>query len=122
MEELKKIMKLDRNNSEWGQSYTFRKAVDELRSEIDEIQEALDKKDYDNLKEELGDALGDLMYLSIIAEEEGHFKFEDTVKSIAEKMKRRKPWLMEGKTLPLKEEQRLWEEIKKKDKEKKNKS
>ena len=45
----------------------------------------------DNLKEELGDLLLQVMFHAVIAEEEGKFNFDDVVRSINEKMIRRHP-------------------------------
>ena len=74
-------------------------------------------KDPDNLREELGDLLLQVMLHSVIAQEEGLFTFEDVVNTISEKMIRRHPHVFSGVTYASKEEQHAaWEAIKKEEK------
>ncbi len=74
--------------------------------------------DYDNLREELGDVLLQVVMHAQIADEEGLFNMEDVVHEVAEKMVRRHPHVfgdvsVEGSSQVLQN----WEEIKKKEKE-----
>lgn len=73
---------------------------------------------YENLREELGDVLLQVVMHSRIAEEEGLFTMEDVVSEVAEKMVRRHPHVF-GKVTANDSGQALerWEEIKKKEKE-----
>jgi len=75
----------------------------------------LDKTgDSDNLKEELGDLLLQIMFHSVIAEEEGLFNFDDVVKTVNEKMIRRHPHVFNGVKFNSDEERHAaWEKIKK---------
>ena len=71
----------------------------------------------DNLQEELGDLLLQVLFHAKIAEEEGLFTIDDVCRGITEKMIRRHPHVFGGQ----KEENAeavpaLWEEIKKKEK------
>ena len=71
----------------------------------------------DNLKEELGDLLLQVMFHAVIAEEEGLFTFEDVVKTVSDKMVRRHPHVFENKVFASDEERnKAWAEIKKKEK------
>ncbi len=71
----------------------------------------------ENLKEELGDLLLQIMMHSCIAEEEGLFTIEDVVKGITEKMIRRHPHVFGDVTVSDSDEVlRNWEEIKKQEK------
>ena len=120
MEEFDKLielLKLDRKESEWGRSFTMESSLKELKSEVEEIEEALKNNDIQNLKEEIGDSLGDLLFLAIIAEEKGLFSIKDSLKSMHERMKRRKPWLLKGEKVSKEEEQKIWDEIKRKERE-----
>lgn len=75
-------------------------------------------KDPDNLREELGDLLLQVMLHSVIAQEEGLFTFEDVVNTISEKMIRRHPHVFGGAEFASDEERHAaWEEIKKAEKE-----
>ena len=75
-------------------------------------------KDPDNLREELGDLLLQVMLHSVIAQEEGLFTFEDVVNTISEKMIRRHPHVF-GRVEFASDEERhaAWDEIKKAEKE-----
>jgi len=67
----------------------------------------------DNLKEELGDLLLQVMFHAVMAEEEGLFTFDDVVKAISEKMERRHPHVFAGKVFDSEEERKAsWEKIK----------
>ena len=69
-------------------------------------------------QEELGDLLLQVMFHSVIAEEEGLFTFEDVCREISEKMIRRHPHVFNNVVYESYEEQlKAWEEIKKKEKE-----
>ena len=73
--------------------------------------------DATNLKEELGDLLLQVMFHSVIAEEEGLFTFEDVAKTISDKMIRRHPHVFgEMKYASEEELHKAWAEIKKKEK------
>ena len=72
----------------------------------------------DNLKEELGDLLLQVMFHSVIAEEEGLFTFDDVAETVSEKMIRRHPHVFSGVTYSSKEEQHAaWEAIKRAEKD-----
>ncbi len=74
--------------------------------------------DAENLKEELGDLLLQVMFHSVIAEEEGLFTFEDVVKIVLDKMVRRHPHVFGGVTFETEEElHTAWAEIKRQEKE-----
>ncbi len=71
----------------------------------------------ENLKEELGDLLLQVMMHACIAEEEGLFAIEDVVKGITEKMIRRHPHVFRDVTASDSGEVlRNWEDIKKQEK------
>ncbi len=73
--------------------------------------------DPENLKEELGDLLLQVMFHAVIAEEEGYFSFDDVVRNISEKMKRRHPHVFSGVTYASDEEMHeAWAKIKKEEK------
>ncbi len=72
----------------------------------------------ENLKEELGDLLLQVMMHAQIAEEEGLFTMDDVVKGISEKMIRRHPHVFADVNVSGSEEVlRNWEQIKAKEKE-----
>lgn len=118
IDEFYEILKKDRIISPWSASDSFKTRFDEFSEEIKEIGEALDNNDMENLKEELGDALWDLMFLAILADEKNSFNFEDVVQSALDKIKRRKPWIFNNEKITLDEEKKRWQKIKKEEKSK----
>ncbi len=78
-----------------------------------EVCEAIDRKDMDELKEELGDLLLQIIFQSQIACEEGAFEFSDVVHTICEKMVRRHPHVFANGTAATADEVvKNWEAIK----------
>ncbi len=78
----------------------------------------LDKTgDADNLREELGDLLLQVMFHAVIAEEEGLFNFEDVAKTVSDKMIRRHPHVFSDASYASEEElHEAWAEIKRQEK------
>jgi len=118
-EELYKAVKKDRNNSEFSRKHTMKARLEEFQSEVNEIKKALENKDFENLKEELGDALWDLIFMIAIAEEQKIFTGKEVINNVIEKFKRRKPWIFNGEKLDVEEEVRRWDKTKEIEKENK---
>ncbi len=73
--------------------------------------------DAENLREELGDLLLQVVFHAVIAEEEGLFDLEDVARTESEKMIRRHPHVFSGVEYASEEEQHnAWNEIKKAEK------
>ena len=104
----------------WDRKQTFESLKPCLKEETGEVVEAIDHKDMENLREELGDLLFHVVMYSQIAKEQGYFGLEDVVDGICEKMIRRHPHVF-GNQGPLTPEEslNLWNEIKKQEKNKK---
>lgn len=74
--------------------------------------------DADNLKEELGDLLMQVVIHAQIAQEEGLFTMDDVIQSISDKMIRRHPHVFSSTDGPGTDGSReSWDEIKKKEKQ-----
>lgn len=79
-----------------------------------EVNESVDRKNYSELKEELGDVILQIVFHSAIAKREGHFTIEDVLDAICQKMIRRHPHVFGDKSWGSSEEVlRNWEEMKK---------
>ncbi len=61
-----------------------------------EVADAIDRRDYPALCDELGDLLLQVVFHARMAQEAGHFDFADVVKSICAKMTRRHPHVFAG--------------------------
>jgi MazG family protein len=101
----------------WDREQTYATLRNYLLEECYEVVEALDAGDRAALREELGDLLFQIVFLSRLAKEEGAFTAEDVAVGIAEKMVRRHPHVFGEERADTSEEVlRNWEEIKRKEK------
>ncbi len=102
----------------WDLEQSFESLRSYLLEECYEVADALDQGDLGELREELGDLLFQIVFLSRLAKEQGAFEAPDVVRGIAEKMIRRHPHIFGDETAADSEEVlRNWEEIKRKEKE-----
>ncbi len=84
-----------------------------LIEEAYEVLEALDGSSSENLGEELGDLLFQILFLARMAEEAGEFNIADVLEEISAKMIRRHPHVFGDATVASVEEVRTnWERIK----------
>ncbi len=117
--EMIKLVKASRKLCPWNKEQSIESYKKQFFSEVEEVKHALKKKDYQNLKEELGDVIWDAMMIAHIAEEQGHFKAKDVIRDVNEKFKRRKPYIVEGRRVTLAEAKRIWRDVKEQEKKKK---
>ncbi len=75
----------------WDVAQDFKSIAPYTIEEAYEVAEAIEQGDLKALKEELGDLLLQVAFHARMAEEAGHFDFNDVVNGIAEKMIRRHP-------------------------------
>ncbi|MBO9663867.1 nucleoside triphosphate pyrophosphohydrolase [Dokdonella sp.] len=75
----------------WDVEQTFETIAPYTIEEAYEVADAIDRRDYADLRDELGDLLLQVVFHARMAEEAGHFAFGDVVASICEKMVRRHP-------------------------------
>ena len=106
---------------EWDKKQTFKSIAPFTIEEAYEVADAIERENATDLKEELGDLLLQVVFLSQIAKEEELFSFDDVAKTISEKLIRRHPFVFsDKKNHSLDEQVNQWEEIKKKERSKKN--
>jgi len=80
-----------------------------LIEESDEIKEAIEKKDWSNLKEEIGDVLFNLCLLMQIAEEQKLFTAEEVTDACHDKIVERHSWVFgDDKAETAEEALELW--------------
>ena len=104
----------------WDKEQTFESLKKCLADEAQEVFEAVDNKDIENLCEELGDVLLQVVLYSQIAKEAGAFTIDDVIDGISEKMVRRHPHVFGDIEVNSPEEAlALWKEIKLQEKAKK---
>ena len=98
----------------WDIEQTFESLSKHLIEEAYEATDAIAKKDYLNLKDELGDVLLQVIFHSQIASELELFDFKEVSDSLNEKLIRRHPYVFNGGEKPFsaKDQTKLWEAIK----------
>lgn len=75
----------------WDRAQTHESLKSYLLEESYEVLEAIDNEDWDNLAEELGDVLFQIVFHAEIASEERRFSMNQVINGINEKMIRRHP-------------------------------
>ena len=104
----------------WDREQTFESLKKCLADETEEVFEAVDNKDMENLCEELGDVLLQVVLNSEIASEQGSFTIDDVIVGICRKMVRRHHHVFGNvKINSVEEGTALWNQIKMQEKAKK---
>jgi len=75
----------------WDLKQSFRTILPYTLEEAYEVAEAIENEDMDDLRDELGDLLFQVVFHARMAEEAGSFAFPDVVSAICDKMIRRHP-------------------------------
>ncbi|WP_025209589.1 nucleoside triphosphate pyrophosphohydrolase [Hippea sp. KM1] len=97
----------------WDRKQTLYSLKQNVIEEVFEFIDALDRKDIENIKEELGDMLLHVIFHAIVAEEDGLFSLDDVINGINEKLIRRHPHVFgDLKVDDADEVLRNWEKIK----------
>ena len=111
--ELMNIMRRLRNECSWDSVQTHDSIKANTLEEAYEVVEAIDYKDYNELKSELGDLLLHIVFHSVIAEDMKNFNIDNVIDSICDKLIRRHPHIFgETKVENNSDIERNWETIK----------
>ncbi len=94
--EVMRALRDPQNGCPWDIGQTSVSIAPYTLEETHELLDAIERNDTDNLKEELGDLLFNIVFHARIAEEQGLFNFDDIVYGIVSKMKRRHPHVFEA--------------------------
>ena len=108
------------NGCPWDKKQTHETLIKNMREESEELIAAIEKKDTENMKEELGDVLLQVLLHAQIAKEEGLFTIEDVMQDLYDKLHRRHPHVFgdHAKAASPEEALAVWKEMKKKEKAK----
>ena len=75
----------------WDLKQNFDSIVPYTLEEAYEVADAIEQKNWNDVKEELGDLLFQVVFYAQMAKEQGLFEFDDVVSGISEKLVRRHP-------------------------------
>lgn len=104
----------------WDKEQTIDTMCKYLRDELEELEQAIEKRDFENLEEEVGDILFSLVLLVQIAGEENKASFESILHKIDQKIISRHTWVFgDDKAETAEEALALWRKNKKKERDKK---
>jgi MazG family protein len=107
------IVKRLRNECPWDKEQTHESVRHLILEEAYEVIEAIDEKNYEDLKKELGDLLLHVAFNAVIAEGNNRFNLKDVLNAINEKLILRHPHVFgDVKVSGTKEVLRNWEHIK----------
>lgn len=97
----------------WDLQQTYRTIVPHTIEEAYEVADAIERDDYAELQDELGDLLFQVVFYAQLAKEEERFGFADVVQSICDKLERRHPHVFGDRQVADADEQtRHWEQLK----------
>src|SRR5690606_7705932 len=112
-DEFVQIVRRLRKECPWDREQTNDSIKSATIEEAYEVVESIDNKDYQELRNELGDLLLHVVFHTIIAEEENHFTLQDVIDSIQSKLIRRHPHVFGTTEVSGSEEvKKNWEAIK----------
>ena len=109
------------NGCPWDKKQTHESLIKCLQNESQELIDAINNKDDENMKEELGDVLLQVLIHRQIAAEEGKFTIDDVIQGLYDKLHRRHPHVFgeHAKAASPEEALAVWREMKKKERENK---
>lgn len=110
------------NGCPWDLKQTHKTLLKYLIEESYEFVHAVETENFEKMEEEIGDVLLQVLLHSKIASESGKFDIESSAKKLADKMIYRHPHVFKDKNLAQTPEEVMknWEELKQKEKDKKN--
>ena len=105
------------NGDVWIKGQTGSDLLPYFQEELDELKEAYSKDDIENVVEELGDLLMQVLYQTAVGEKEDLFSLEEVLASINQKIRRRHPHVFDGVKAKTPEAvDALWQKIKEQEK------
>jgi len=121
LEEIVAILRNPEYGCSWDRKQTHESLRKCLTDETEEVLDAINHKDNDNLCEELGDLLLQIVFHAGLAEDAGAFNLADVIQTVSDKMIRRHPHIFGDADVPStpEESRARWLEIKRQEKLKK---
>lgn len=97
---------------DWDRAQDFETIVPHTIEEAYEVADAVARGDIGDIRDELGDLLFQVVFQARIAEEGGHFDFDDVARSIADKLEARHPHIFRDEEKPGGKRDARWEALK----------
>ena len=108
-----KLLKNKNHGCPWQNLQTHETLIPYLIEESHEFIDSIKNNDKENMKEELGDLLLQIMLHSEIEREKNLFSITDVIKSLNKKIKSRHPYIFQKrKKVSLQEAKKIWKDMK----------
>ena len=107
----------------WDLKQNFHTIVPFTIEETYELADAIAAEDFEQIRDELGDVLFQVVFYAQMASEQSLFTFEDVVDGVAEKLRRRHPHIFAatgGQSVSAGDVTERWEQIKGEERQQKN--
>lgn len=103
-----------RKECPWDKKQTKESLLKYFEDEFQELKMAIKNKDIENIIEELGDVLLEIMFLIVIGEEKDEFTINDVLERVVDKLVMRHPHVFKDEIINSAQEvEDRWEELKK---------
>ena len=115
IEKIRKVIEILRdptNGCPWDLKQNYQSLAPYSIEEAYELVNAIESNDIDNIKNELGDLLLQVVLISQVASDKGDFNFDDVANQIASKIVRRHPQIFDHKYSKNDLPNESWERIK----------
>ncbi len=97
----------------WDREQTFDSIQPHTLEEVYEVFDAIDRRAWPELRDELGDLLLQVLFYAQMAADEGHFTIADVVQALNEKLIRRHPHIFaDAQAATATDVNRTWERVK----------
>ena len=106
------LCKLSKKLCPWSSRQDIKRFTEEMIGEAQEVLDAISEGDKDQIKDELGDVLIDWTHACL---SEG-FDIDEIISLANAKIRRRKPFLEEGRQVTLEEAKTIWRKVKEEEK------
>jgi len=126
---LMKRLRTPETGCPWDLEQNYLSITPSTIEEAYEVVDAIERQDFEHLKEELGDLLFQVVFYGQLASEDGYFQFDDVVHELSDKLIRRHPHVFPDGTLQsvkgmpsisgASEVKEVWEQIKAEERDKK---
>jgi tetrapyrrole methylase family protein/MazG family protein len=106
-----------KNGCMWDREQTHKSLIKHLFSEAKEVKKAVENKDMENLEEELGDILLQVVFHAQIAKENKNFNIAGVIEKLNKKLVRRHPHIFgKYKVKNIRDIEIMWKKIKEQEK------
>ncbi|GHT47950.1 hypothetical protein AGMMS49936_09770 [Endomicrobiia bacterium] len=122
LKEFDKLVKIfvtlrSKNGCMWDKEQTYESLVKHLLLEAQEVKQAVKNKNIENLEEELGDILLQVVFYSQIAKENKDFNIAGIIEKLNKKLIRRHPHIFGNyRVRNIKDIEIMWKKVKEKEK------